>query len=88
MCSTWSHVLYPHKYSSRQNGQTLLYVKVIKSLYGLLKNAILFYNNLVKNLEYRVPKTNTYDPCVLNEIINGQHITVTWSLYDLKVSHK
>ena len=61
---------------------------MIKSLYGLFKSAILFYNNLVKNLEYPVPKTNTYDPCVLNEIINGQHITVTWRVYDLKVSHK
>ena len=33
-------------------------------------------------------KTNPYDTCVANEIINGKQITVTWNVYDLKVPNK
>ena len=37
------------KYLTRdQNGKTLLYFKVLKALYDLLKSLLLFYKNIVK----------------------------------------
>ena len=33
-------------------------------------------------------KINPYDPCVANKDINGNHLTIVWHAYDLKVSHK
>ena len=44
--------------------KTFLYVKVLKALYGLFKRALLFYNNLVKYMEFCGIKTNPYDPYV------------------------
>ena len=49
----------------------MLYVKVIKSIYGLLKSALLFNKKVVKDMEDYGLKTNPYDPCVANAIING-----------------
>ena len=30
---------------------------------------------------------NPYDPCVFNGIKNGKQLTVTFHVYDLKLSH-
>ena len=61
---------------------------MLKAFYGLFKSSILFYNNLVKCMEYYWLKNNPYNPCVANSIINGHQITVTLYVDYLKVSHK
>ena len=33
-------------------------------------------------------EVNPYDPCVANKKVNGEQMTVTWHVDDLKVSHK
>ena len=68
-------------------GVALLYVKMNKTLYGLLKSALLFYEKLVEYLEAYGFRVNPNDPCVANNMINGNKITVTWHVDDLKVSH-
>jgi hypothetical protein len=72
-----------------KNNQALLYVKISKAIYGLLKSALLFYRKFVKDLKnYETPFTiNPYDPCVVNAMINGKQMTITWHVNDLKVSH-
>jgi hypothetical protein len=72
-----------------KNNQALLYVKLSKAIYGLLKSALLFYRKFVKDLKnYKRPFTiNPYDPCVANATINGKQMTITWHVDDLKVSH-
>ena len=58
-------------------GVPILCVRLDKALYGLLKNALLFYKPLVCKLtEYGV-KINPYDPCVANKTINGSQMNVT-----------
>jgi hypothetical protein len=80
-------VLY-RKYVTTENGKPVLYVKVNKALYGLLRSALLFYKKLVKDLEAYGFKVSDYDPCVATkETATGQMI-VTWHVDDLKVSHK
>ena len=33
-------------------------------------------------------EVNPYDPCVVNKMINGSQMTVTWHVDELKISHK
>ena len=72
-----------------KNNQPLLYVKLSKTMYGLLRSALLFYKKLLKDLtNYKTPFViNPYDPCVANTMINGKQMTVTWHVYNLKASH-
>jgi hypothetical protein len=51
----------------------ILYVKMQKALYGLLRSALLFYRKLVANLESDGFVLNPYDSCV-----NGKQMTVCW----------
>jgi hypothetical protein len=55
-----------------KNNQALLYVKLLKAIYGLLKSALLFYRKFVKDLKnYETPFIiNPYDPCDANATIN------------------
>ncbi len=72
-----------------KNNQALLYIKLSKAIYGLLKSALLFYKKFVKDLKnYKTPFTiNPYNPCVPNAKINGKQMTITWHINNLKVSH-
>jgi hypothetical protein len=72
-----------------KNNQALLYVKLSKAIYGLLKSALLFYRKFVKDLKnYETPFTiNPYNLCVANATINRKQMTITWHVKDLKVSH-
>ena len=66
----------------------MLYVNLTKSLYGMLRSAKLFYNNLGRHLDEIGFEINPYDPYVANVTINSSQITVFWDVDDLKVSHK
>ena len=70
-----------------ENGEKVIYVQVIKALYGMLQASLLFYQKLRTDLEEIGFKINPYDPCVANRIINGSRHTVTWHVDDLKSSH-
>lgn len=47
-----------------KKGESLLYVKMKKAMYGLLRSALLFYLKLVKDLTDFGFTINPYDPCV------------------------
>ena len=65
------------------NGEPILYVRLLKALYGLLRSALLFYKKLRGDLENMGFVVNPYDPCVANKMINGSQMTVTWHVDDL-----
>jgi hypothetical protein len=79
--------LYRKYISVDRKGTAILYVKMQKAMYGLLRSALLFYRKLVGELESAGFKLNPYDPCVANKMINGKQMTVCWHVDDLKVSH-
>ena len=79
--------LYRKFITTTSNGKSLLYVKIHKVLYGLLCSALLFYRNLVGDLEAEGFTINPYDPCVANKIINGKKMTIVWHVDDLKISY-
>jgi hypothetical protein len=79
--------LYREHVTTDKKGEPILYVRMNKALYGLLKSALDFYNKLRGDLEENGFVVNPYDPCVANKIVNGKQMTVIWHVDDLKVSH-
>jgi hypothetical protein len=74
-------------YVSQEGKDKILYVELLKAVYGTLQAALLLYKKLKKDLESIGFIINPYDPCVANRIIRGSQQTVTWHLDDLKSSH-
>ena len=71
-----------------EKGEQVMYMELLKALYGTLRAARLFWQKLSKQLidEWGfIP--NKYDDCVVNKLVNGQQMTVVWHVDDLKVSH-
>jgi hypothetical protein len=79
--------LYRKYISVDRKGTAILYMKMQKTMYGLLRSALLFYRKLVEDLESNGFKLNPYDLCVVNKTVNGKQMTVCWHVDDLKVSY-
>ena len=75
LCSTAPEIY--QEYMTKENGQPVLYLEVLKALYGLLQSALLFYKKLRKDLEDIGFEVNPYNPCVVNMLVNGKQLTVT-----------
>ena len=62
-----------------KNGTPILYIKLQKALYGLMRASLLFYQKLRKELEEYGFKVNPYDPCVANKMMDSRkHMTFVW----------
>ena len=82
--------LDPDKYGSfviSENNRKVIYVVVLKALYGMLQSALLYYKKFRKDIEGIGFKINPYDPCIANRIVNGKQHTITWHVDDVKSSH-
>jgi hypothetical protein len=67
-----------------RKGTPILYVKLHKALYGLMRASLLSYRKLQKELEQYGFKVNLYDPCIANMITSsGELMTVIWHIDDL-----
>ena len=75
------------KYVVIEKGKMVLYVQLLKALYGCLRSALLFYRKPLDELEYRGFILNPYDPCVVNKMIGGKEFTITWHVDNLNISH-
>ena len=80
--------LYRKYITKKSKGKSPLYVKICKTLYGMLISALLFYRKLVKDLEKYGFESNLYGPCAAKKMVNGSQMRVVWHVDDLKVSHK
>jgi len=80
--------LYRKYITYDSKGNTMSYLQMNNTLYGLLQSALLFYKKLRKDLEGSGFKISPHDPCVANAMINGHQMTVTWHVDDFKASHK
>jgi hypothetical protein len=74
--------------TTNSKGEPILFVRLQKALYGMLKSALLFYKKLVTDLIAQGFEINPYDPCVVTKQINGKQMTICWHVDDLKISHK
>ena len=70
-----------------KKGQYVLYVRLQKALYSIIKASLLFYRKLVTDLQSHGFKLNEYDPCVANKDINGHQLTAIWHVDDMMIAH-
>ena len=68
---------------SCKKGEPVIYVRLLKALYGTLKSALLFWENLSETLQEWGFKINPYDWCVANKMINSKQCTIGWHVDDL-----
>ena len=72
-----------------RKGMPILYVKLQKALYGLMRASLLFYRKLRREFEQYGLVINPYDPCGANmETKSGKKLTVVWHVDDLMASCK
>ena len=69
-----------------KNGKKVLYLKILKTLYGYIESAILWYDLYVYTLKELVFVINPYDRCVENKGIDEKQCTICWYVYKNKVS--
>jgi len=75
------HIVY-------ENGQKVVYVQILRALYGMLISAILWYEKFRGELESELGfKFNPYDGCVANRMVNGKQHTIRFHVDDLLSSH-
>ena len=70
-----------------ESGKKVLYVELLKAMYGQLIAALLWYNKFRGDLESIGYEFNPYDPCVANKVIDGKQHTVKYHVDDLMGSH-
>jgi hypothetical protein len=75
------------KYVRDENGKAVIYVELLKALYGTLRAALLFWKLLSSKLILCGFTINPYDWCVAKKIIDRKKCTVLWHVDDLKISH-
>jgi hypothetical protein len=76
-----------HKYVKDEHGKLVLYVELLKALYGTMRAALLFWKKLSSHLVTLGFVINPYDWCVANKTIDGHQCTILWHVDNLKISH-
>jgi hypothetical protein len=81
--------VYQRYMTADKRGTPVLYVKLQKALYGLMRASLMFYRKLRLELERYGFEVNPYDPCVANlDSPKGKQLTVIWHVGDLMVMCK
>ena len=76
------------KYVIYENGVKVLYLIILRALYGCIQSALLWYNLYSSTLVEEGFTINQYDKCVANKMINGKQCTIAFYVDDNKVSHE
>jgi hypothetical protein len=79
--------IYAKYVYTTKSGRKLIYMQLTKEIYGCIKAARLFWENLSTQLKKMGFVINDYDMCVANKTINGKQCTICWHVDDLKMSH-
>ncbi len=75
------------KYIALGKGRQVLYLRLQKAIYGMMKSALLFYRKLVGELHEMGFELNPYNPCVANKMVDGAQLTVRWHIDNQMISH-
>jgi len=70
-----------------EKGVSVMYLELLKAMYGTLTAPILWYKLFAATLLELGFSINEYDACVANKLVRGHQLTVCWYVDDLKVSH-
>ena len=72
-------------YVHMENGKKVLYLKVLRALYGCIESIMLWCNLFFKSLQELGFVIFPYDKCVANKIINGKQFTIVWYVDNIKM---
>ena len=72
-------------YVVTENGKKVLYLRVLRALYGCLESALLWYDLYSSTLKSHGFELNPYDSCVANKIINRKQCTILFYVDDTKL---
>jgi hypothetical protein len=75
------------KFVTIENGKRVLYLRLLKALYGCVRSALLWYELFSSTLQGMGFELNPYDLCVANKMINEKQCTIGWYVDDTKISH-
>jgi hypothetical protein len=59
-------------YSTYEGKTKVLYIKMLKAIYGMLQSSLLYYKKFRKDIESIGFEVNPYNPCIANRIVNGK----------------
>ena len=68
------------KYVSKENNLSILYVRMVKALYGTLTSALLFYKQFKNDIEEIGFQVNPYNPCVANKMEVNKQLYGMWMI--------
>jgi hypothetical protein len=71
-----------------EKNRKVLYVQVMRAIYGMLEAVILWYKKFCGELEQKGFKLNPYDPCVASRTEKGSQHTLPFHVEDLKSIQK
>ena len=82
-----SEVNPKHKKNVRvENGVKVIYLQLLKNLYGCMKSALLWYDLYSKTFKSQGVLINPYDRCITNNTIRDKKCTIAWYVDHNKVS--
>ncbi len=70
-----------------KKGEKQLLVQCLTALYGTMVALLLYYKKYVKSLKLNGFRLNLYDPCMVNEQVKGEQLTVCFHVDNCKISH-
>ena len=78
------------RYETTKNGKNLkvLYLKVIRAMYGCIEAALQWYKLFTEVLLKEGYELNPYDKCIANKKIDGSQCTIAWHVDDCMATHK
>ena len=80
--------IYIKYITTYDKGHNIMYAECLKDLYGTLDTALIFWVELINDLERWGFKINRYDWCIMNKYIEGDQCTIMWHVDDIKTSHR
>jgi len=70
-----------------EKGKKVLYIQILRALYGMIESALLWYNLYTEVLHKEGFEINAYDRCVANKFITGKQCTIAWYVDNNILSH-
>jgi hypothetical protein len=70
-----------------ENGKKVLYLELLKALYGCVQSALLWYELFYSTLQGMGFELNPYGACVAKKV-GGKQCTIVWHVDDTKISHE
>ena len=82
--------MYPEvyrKYVVYENVRKVLFVVVLRNMYGMLVKYLLWYKMFHSDLEYIGLEFNPYNPFPPNRMVNKKQHTLRFHVYELMILH-